>query len=80
MLISPGYTGGSLQKSGCRGGAQNRIPTVPESASTACLSGVVHPDDGKTAHSGHSKELCDMLTVFGNHILIFSDMSDSSTL
>jgi hypothetical protein len=33
----------------------------------------VHTDEGKTSVSGDGKELCDLLVVFGNHILIFSD-------
>lgn len=35
--------------------------------------GNVHTDEGKTAESGDGKELCDLLVVFGKHILIFSD-------
>ncbi|WP_339535489.1 hypothetical protein [Pseudomonas hunanensis] len=35
--------------------------------------GNVHTDEGKRAESGDGKELCDLLVVFGNHILIFSD-------
>lgn len=33
----------------------------------------VHTDEGKTSATGDGKELCDLLVVFGNHILIFSD-------
>lgn len=37
-----------------------------------CYSNV-HTDEGKTSPTGDGKELCDLLVVFGNHILIFSD-------
>lgn len=35
--------------------------------------GNVHTNEGKTTQTGDGKELCDLLVVFGNHILIFSD-------
>lgn len=35
--------------------------------------GNVHTDEGKTSVTGDGKELCDLLVVFGSHILIFSD-------
>lgn len=35
--------------------------------------GNVHTNEGKTTDTGDGKELCDLLVVFGNHILIFSD-------
>lgn len=37
-----------------------------------CYSNV-YTDEGKTSAAGDGKELCDLLVVFGNHILIFSD-------
>jgi len=33
----------------------------------------VYTDRGKTKPNGHGKELCDLLVVFENHIIIFSD-------
>lgn len=33
----------------------------------------VHTDEGRTQGKGDGKELCDLLVVFGNHVLIFSD-------
>ena len=33
----------------------------------------IYRDQGKPRHSGHGKELCDLLVVFENHIIIFSD-------
>lgn len=33
----------------------------------------VFTDEGRSAGKGHGKELCDLLVVFGNDILIFSD-------
>jgi len=33
----------------------------------------VHTDEGKKSEGGDGKELCDLLVVFGNHILVFSD-------
>jgi len=35
--------------------------------------GNVHTNEGQRSKSGDGKELCDLLVVFGNHILIFSD-------
>lgn len=33
----------------------------------------VYRDEGKSGGKGHGKEICDLLVVFGEHILIFSD-------
>lgn len=33
----------------------------------------VHTDEGRAQGKGDGKELCDLLVVFGNHVLIFSD-------
>ncbi|MGB3364549.1 MAG: SEC-C metal-binding domain-containing protein [Thermodesulfobacteriota bacterium] len=33
----------------------------------------VYQDKGKSGDKGHGKEVCDLLVVFGEHILIFSD-------
>lgn len=33
----------------------------------------VHTDEGRKKGKGDGKELCDLLVVFGNHVLIFSD-------
>lgn len=33
----------------------------------------LYTDEGRSAGKGDGKELCDLLVVFGNHVLIFSD-------
>ena len=33
----------------------------------------VYTDEGKTSDKGDGKELCDLLVVFGNHVILFSD-------
>jgi hypothetical protein len=33
----------------------------------------VYRDEGKPQNGGHGKEICDLLVVFGEHIIIFSD-------
>ena len=33
----------------------------------------VHTDEGRSAGKGDGKELCDLLVVFGDHVLLFSD-------
>lgn len=33
----------------------------------------VYTDEGKKTASGDGKELCDLLVVFENHVIIFSD-------
>ena len=33
----------------------------------------VYRDQGKSQNGGHGKEICDLLVVFGEHIIIFSD-------
>ena len=33
----------------------------------------VHRDEGKPQNGGHGKEICDLLVVFDEHIIIFSD-------
>lgn len=33
----------------------------------------LYTDEGRTQAKGDGKELCDLLVVFGNHVLIFSD-------
>ncbi|WP_336333755.1 hypothetical protein [Pseudomonas putida] len=65
---------------------ESAIEVEPKTASERYLSrlahraflslwcyGNVHTDEGKTSESGDGKELCDLLVVFGSHILIFSD-------
>ncbi|HDL8215821.1 TPA: hypothetical protein PXQ72_000351, partial [Yersinia enterocolitica] len=33
----------------------------------------VYTNEGKKSANGDGKELCDLLVVFGNHVIIFSD-------
>jgi hypothetical protein len=33
----------------------------------------VYRDQGKLGDNGHGKEICDLLVIFGRHIIIFSD-------
>ena len=39
----------------------------------------VYRDQGKVGKAGDGKEICDLLVVFQNHILIFSDKERTQT-